>query len=179
MLLLGFVLLALVAAKTLQLSTLLVPLLAGIWLRNRSDRPWVWPRHFGSAGGVLVLVLFVAVGAAWSPLDFPQALGIAAAVVGARWLAKGAAVVALARPSGLAVRQAAALGVGMLPMSATAWVLALEFGSAHPGTIGALMPVLLTSLALVELAGPLLLLFGLRLAGELDAPDTGAAGGAR
>ena len=41
------------------------------------------------------------------------------------------------------------------------------------------MPVLLTSLALVELAGPLLLLFGLRLAGELDAPDTGAAGGAR
>ena len=66
-LLLAAVLLALVVAKTLQLSSLLVPLLAGIWLANRSQRPWIWPRHFGSAGGVLVLVMFVAVASAWTP----------------------------------------------------------------------------------------------------------------
>ena len=64
-LLLSSVLLALVVAKTLSLSTLLVPLLAGMWLANRSERPWVWPRHFGSAGAVLVLVMFVAVSSAW------------------------------------------------------------------------------------------------------------------
>jgi NhaP-type Na+/H+ or K+/H+ antiporter len=175
MLLLGFVLLALVVAKTLQLSTLLVPLLAGLWLRNRNDRPWVWPRHFGSAGGVLVLVLFVAVGSAWSPLDFPQALGIAAALLAARWAAKAVAVFALARPSGLAWKQAASLTVCLLPMSATAWVLALEFTTAHPDVVPTLMPVLLTSIALVELAGPLVLLYGLRYARELDAPDGAAA----
>ncbi|MFP5399942.1 MAG: cation:proton antiporter [Gammaproteobacteria bacterium] len=171
MLLLGFVLLAIVIAKALSLSTLLVPLLAGLWLRNRSDRPWVWPRHFGSAGGVLVLALFVAVSSAWSPLDFPKALGIAAALVAVRWLAKAVAVFALARPSGLAWRQATSLGACLLPMSATAWVLALEFGAAHPEAVAPLMPVLLTSLALVELVSPLVLLYALRFAGELDAPE--------
>ena len=171
MLLLGFVLLAIVVAKTLQLSTLLAPLLAGLWLRNRTDRPWVWPRHFGSAGGVLVLALFVAVSSAWSPLDFPQALGIAAALVAVRWAAKGAAVFALARPSGLAWRQAASLAACLLPMSATAWVLGLEFVTTHPDAAAPLMPVLLTALALAELAGPLVLLYALRFAGELDAPE--------
>ncbi len=63
----GCVMLALILAKTLHLSTLLVPLLAGIWLRNRSERPWVWPRHFGSLGAGLVLGLFVIVNASWSP----------------------------------------------------------------------------------------------------------------
>lgn len=174
MLLLGFVLLALVVAKTLQLSTLLVPLLAGLWLRNRNDRPWVWPRHFGSAGGVLVLVLFVSVGSAWSPLDFPQAIGVAVALLAARWSAKAVAVFALAKPSGLAWRQAASLGACLLPMSATAWVLALEFTTMHPEAAPALMPVLLTCIALVELAGPLVLLYGLRHAREVDLPAAGA-----
>lgn len=175
MLLLGFVLLALVVAKTLQLSTLLVPLLAGLWLRNRSDRPWVWPRHFGSAGGVLVLVLFVAVGAAWSPLDFPQAIGLAAALLAARWAAKALAVFALAKPSGLAWGQAASLSVCLLPMSATAWVLALDFTAAHPEALPAVMPVLLTAIALVELVGPLAVLYALRQAKEVDLPDAGAS----
>lgn len=174
LLLLGFVLLSLVLAKTLQLSTLLVPLLAGLWLRNRSDRPWVWPRHFGSAGGMLVLVLFVAVGSASSPLDHPQALGIAAALLAARWAAKGLAVFALARPSGLSWRQATSLSAGLLPMSATAWVLAVDFAATHPAAAPALMPVLLTMLALVELVGPLLLLYALRYAGELDPPAQSA-----
>jgi Kef-type K+ transport system membrane component KefB len=168
-LLLGCVLLALVLAKTLQLSTLLVPLLAGLWLRNRSDRPWVWPRHFGSVGGVLVLVLFVAVGASWS-LEILAAAGwIALAVVVARGLAKTGVVFALARPSGLAWRQAACLAAGLLPLSATAWVLALDFAASHPATGAQLMPLVLATLALIELPAPLVLLYALRHARELDA----------
>lgn len=171
-LLLGFVLLALVVAKALHLSTLLVPLLAGMWLRNRTDRPWVWPRHFGSAGGVLVLALFVAVGSAWSPADAPALVGLAAALLAARWVAKAVAVFVLARPSGLAWRQAASLSAGLLPMSATAWVLAIDFSAAHPDTGAVVMPLLLTALALVELVGPLVLWYALRAAGELDLADT-------
>lgn len=167
-LLLAAVLLALVVAKTLQLSALLVPLLAGLWLRNRSERPWVWPRHFGSAGGVLVLVMFVAVGSAWRVDALAGALGIAAALVLARAVAKALAVLALARPSGLGTGQALCLGAALTPMSATAWVLALDFGASHPAAGAQLMPILLAALAVLELAAPLLVMASLRMAGEID-----------
>ena len=172
-LLLAAVLLALVVAKTLQLSALLVPLLAGIWLRNRSERPWVWPRHFGSAGGVLVLVMFVAVGSAWRVDALVGALGIAAALVLARAVAKALAVLALARPSGLGTSQALCLGAALTPMSATAWVLALDFGARHTAAAAQLMPLLLTTLALLELSAPLLVMASLRLAGEIDVQRKG------
>jgi NhaP-type Na+/H+ or K+/H+ antiporter len=168
-LLLAAVLLALVVAKTLQLSTLLVPLMAGMWLANRSERPWVWPRHFGSAGSALVLVMFVAVSSAWTIEALSAAAGVAAALVLARMLAKGLAVLALARPSGLGIGQAACLAVGLTPMSATAWVLALDFSARHPEVGAQLMPVLLATLALLELAAPLAVMVALRTAGEVDA----------
>ena len=167
-LLLAAVLLALVIAKTLQLSALLVPLLAGIWLRNRSERPWVWPRHFGSAGGVLVLVLFVAVASAWRFDSLGATLGVAAALVLARAVAKATAVLLLARPSGLGLGQALCLGSALLPMSATAWVMALEFSLHHPAAGAQLMPVLLSCLALLELSAPLVVMASLRAAGEID-----------
>ena len=167
-LLLAAVLTALVLSKTLQLSVLLVPLMAGIWLRNRYERPWVWPRHFGSAGGALVLILFVAVGSAWQLESIVGMLGIAAALVFTRALAKSLAVVALARPSGLGIGQAMCLGVALLPMSATAWVLGLDFAAQHPATGATLMPLLLACLALLELAAPLVVMVSLRAAGEID-----------
>lgn len=172
-LLLGCVLVALVLAKTLQMSTLLVPLLAGVWLRNRNDRPWLWPRHFGSVGGVLVLVLFVAAGSVWSLDALAQAGGVAAVLVAVRWLAKGGAVMALAKPSGLAWRQAASLGVALLPLSATAWILAIDFATAHPGRATQMMPVLLAMLAFIELPSPLVVLYSLRAAGEVDKTERG------
>jgi NhaP-type Na+/H+ or K+/H+ antiporter len=167
-LLLGCVLLALVIAKTLQFSTLLVPLLAGLWLRNRSERPWLWPRHFGTAGGVLVLVLFVAVSSAWSVQTLLAAGLASAAVLLARFAAKGAAVVALARPSGLSWRQAGCLAGALLPFSATAWVLALDFANSHPAPGSALLPLLHGMVAWMALLGPLAVLYSLHWAGELD-----------
>jgi Kef-type K+ transport system membrane component KefB len=172
-LLLAAVLLALVISKTLQLSALLVPLLAGIWLRNRSERPWVWPRHFGSAGAALVLVMFVAVGSAWRPEGLAPALGIALALILTRAVAKSLAVLALARPSGLGVAQAMCLGVALLPMSATAWVLGLDFAARHPSAGTQLMPLLLATLAVLELAAPLVVMASLRVAGEIDVQGQG------
>lgn len=66
LLLFGLIVLALLMARSLKPSTRPVPLLAGALLRNITERPRVWPRHFGTAGGVLVLILFVIVGSAWS-----------------------------------------------------------------------------------------------------------------
>lgn len=167
-LLLAAVLLALVVAKTLQLSALLVPLLAGIWLRNRSQRPWVWPRHFGSAGAVLVMVMFVAVGAAWRLDAVAPVIGIALAMLATRAATKTLAVLALARASGLGIGQAMCLGAGLLPMSATAWLLGLDFSVRHPSAGAQAMPVLLAALALLELTAPLVVMGCLRTAGEID-----------
>jgi NhaP-type Na+/H+ or K+/H+ antiporter len=173
-LLLAAVLLALVIAKTAQLSALLVPLLAGIWLRNRSERPWVWPRHFGSAGAVLVMVMFVAVASAWRLDALPAVIGIAAALVLARTVAKAIAVIALARPSGLGMSQAVCLSAALLPMSGTVWVLGLDFAARHPGAGSQLMPILLAMLALLELAAPLVVMLCLRVAGEIDVQGRGS-----
>jgi NhaP-type Na+/H+ or K+/H+ antiporter len=172
-LLLAAVLLALVIAKTAQLSALLVPLLAGIWLRNRSERPWVWPRHFGSAGAVLVMVMFVAVASAWRLDALPAVIGIAAALVLARTVAKAIAVIALARPSGLGMGQAVCLSAALLPMSGAVWVLGLDFAARHPGAGAQLMPILLAMLALLELAAPLVVMLCLRVAGEIDVQGRG------
>jgi Sodium/hydrogen exchanger family len=174
-LLLSAVLLALVVAKTLQFSALLVPLLAGMWLANRSERPWVWPRHFGSAGSVLVLVMFVAVASAWTIEALVASAGIALALVLARAVAKGCAVLSLARPSGLGVGQAVCLAASLTPMSATAWVLALDFVARHPNVGAQMMPVLLAALAMLELAAPLVVMAALRAAGEVDARAPKAA----
>ena len=66
-LLIGILLLGLSLSTILRQSTLLVPLLAGMMLKNFSERPGAWPRQFGTAGGLLILMLFVTTGAAWSP----------------------------------------------------------------------------------------------------------------
>ncbi len=172
LLMVGCVMLALTVAKTLHLSTLLVPLLAGIWIRNRSERPWVWRRHFGSLGALLVLGLFVVVNASWSLAGVLPLMGIAAAVLVARAVAKGLGVLLLARPSGLSVRQALCLGAALSPVSATAWILGLDLAAQHAASGLAVMPLLLACIALLELASPLIVMVCLRKAGDLDqTPD--------
>jgi len=173
LLLLGLVVLALMAAKQFNLSTLLVPLLAGVALRNSSERPWVWPRHFGTAGGVLVLMLFVIVGSAGS-VPALLAGGLAALVLlGARAAAKTTAVLLLARASGLRLRQALGLSLALTPMSATALVLLADLQGTHPGFAPQVAPIIVSAIAFTEVLGPLLVQWGLRLAGEqqpLDEP---------
>jgi Kef-type K+ transport system membrane component KefB len=164
----GCVMLALVLAKTLHLSTLLVPLLAGLWLRNRSERPWVWPRHFGSLGALLVLALFVIVNASWRLDALAPWLLVALAVLLARWAAKTLAVMVLARPSGLSMKQSVWLGAALTPVSATAWVMALDHAALRPGSGVELVAVMLTCVALLELVSPLIVTASLRAVGEVD-----------
>ena len=168
LLLLGLIVLALAAARMLDLSTLLVPLIAGVMLRNTSQRPWVWPRHFGTAGGVLVLMLFVIVGAAWTP----QALlagGMAAAVLLlARAAAKGVVVVGLARWSGIGTRQSLALALTLTPISGTALVMLAELQLNHALFAATVAPIVFSAIAIMELIGPIAVQQALRLAGELQ-----------
>lgn len=166
LLLLGLIVVAQLIATQLNLSTLLLPLLAGVLLRNSSERPWVWPRHFGTAGGVLVLMLFVIVGASWSPALVGAGLAAAVALLLARALAKLLAVQALARVSGLAQHQGLGLSLALAPISGTTLLLYGETAATHPTVAVALAPVILTAIAVMELLGPLAVLVGLKLARE-------------
>ncbi|MET0518773.1 MAG: cation:proton antiporter [Burkholderiaceae bacterium] len=166
LLLLGLILLALTAARLFSLSTLLVPLLAGVMMRNTSERPCIWPRHFGTAGGVLVLMLFVIVGAAWSVQALAAGAVVALALLLARVLAKALVLGGMAHWSGIEVRQGLGLALCLTPVSATSLVLLADLQASHPLIAAPLTPVLLSTLAVMALLGPVLVQFGLRVAGE-------------
>jgi Kef-type K+ transport system membrane component KefB len=173
LLLLGLIVLAQMAAHMFNLSTVLLPLMAGVLLRNASERPWVWPRHFGTAGGVLVLMLFVIVGSAWSLQALAAGALTALALLAARALAKGVAVLALARWSGITLRQGAALGLTLTPLAGTSLVLLTDLAGTHPAVAAALAPVVLSALAVMEIGGPLAVQWGLRLAHETAPVERG------
>ncbi len=176
LLVLGLVLLAVSSARWLNLSTLLVPLLAGLLLRNLSERAWSWPRHFGTAGGLLVLLLFVMVGSAWTP-DVLLAGGVAAlALLAARGLAKALVVWLLSGWSHASLRQGAALSMTLTPLSATALVMLSELYRADATFGASVAPTVLTAVAVVELIGPLAVLVALRAAGEAPGAAGSAAG---
>jgi Kef-type K+ transport system membrane component KefB len=166
LLLLGLIALAVTSARLLNLSTLLVPLIAGAILRNTTDRPWVWPRHFGTAGGVMVLMLFVIVGSAWSVQNVAAGIVLAAALLAARAVAKGIAIVGLAHWSGIEVKQGLALALTMTPISGTTLALYADLHRTHPDFATRLAPIILTAIALMELIGPIVVQRALRMAGE-------------
>jgi Kef-type K+ transport system membrane component KefB len=166
LLLLGLLLLALTAARLLALSTLLVPLLAGVMLRNASERPCIWPRHFGTAGGVLVLMLFVIVGASWSLSHLLAGALVAAAVLAARALTVAVVLAGTAHFSGIVLRQGFGLAMSQMPVSATSLVLLADLQQSHPQIAARLLPVSLAAMAIMALLGPVLVQGGLELAGE-------------
>lgn len=163
LLLLGLILLALTAARMLSLSTLLVPLLAGVLLRNASERPCIWPRHFGTAGGVLVLILFVVLGSTWSVGTLAVSAVAALALLAARYVAKTLVLVATARIGGIDMRQGLALGMTLTPLSATTLVLLADLQATHPETASQIAPIVLAAIAMMALAGPVVVQWGLRL----------------
>jgi Kef-type K+ transport system membrane component KefB len=174
LLLFGLVAFAIVAARAVGVSTLLMPLVAGLLLRNSSERPWVWPRHFGTSGGALVLMLFVIVGSAWTPQILVAGGFAALALLATRFIAKTVAIVALSRWADMSWRQGLALSITMTPLSATALVMLSELMRAEPALAAGAVPIILASIAVLELIGPIAVQFALRLAGELPpAPQRG------
>jgi Kef-type K+ transport system membrane component KefB len=160
------ILLALSLTKMANLSTLLVPLLAGTMLRNSTERPWVWPRHFGTAGGALVLLLFVITGSVWSvdALMTGAALGVAAIL--SRLAAKILATAALGRPSGISMRQALALGVALMPISGAALVMMADLQAIYPAFAAQMTGIVFSAVAVLELLGPIAVQAALRYVNE-------------
>jgi Kef-type K+ transport system membrane component KefB len=167
LLLVGLILLVLSITRMLHWSTLLTPLLAGLLLRARSQRPRVWPRHFGTAGGVLVVLLFLILGLSlnWAALVSGMAVGLALA--GARAVAKLAAPLALGKPSGLSWRQSVALGLTLNPAAGVSFVLLLDLVQSLPQFPPALIAAIFAAIAVLELAGTLLARWALGRSGDI------------
>lgn len=153
--LIGIVLSAVLVLKLLKLPVLLTLLLAGLLVRRFSGRPYVWPRGLNAITGLLVLLLFVLTGVS---VDFSHLWAgglMAIALIAARLLAKTAAVCALARPSGVSLRQGLALGIALTPMSGVAFVLTYDLLAVFPELAPRLAATVLAMIAILELFGPI------------------------
>lgn len=164
--LLGLVLLTIGLIEAMRLPVTLCMLFAGIVLRNGDRRAWVFPQHFGSVGGVLVVMLFLVGG---MQIRFEHLLTggfLALVLIGARSLAKLSGVLLLARPSGISLRQGLLLGLAMSPAAGPVMVAAANLGQIYPQLGGTLMPVAVSAAAIMELAGPIIVALCLKWSGE-------------
>lgn len=167
LMLVGIVLLTLALTRLLKLSMPLTLLLAGVVFKHQDDQPRVWPAHFGSAGGLLIMVMVVSLGLPLTVQDWAMG-GLAAVVlVLMRHLAKLGGVVSLGSFSGLSVRQCVALGVALGPMSGLAYLLMSDVVRLYPGTGAMLNAIILCALAIEQIAAPILTAWALRYAGEV------------
>ena len=162
----GMLLIMLALLKIFALPTVLAPLLAGALVKNSDRRPMLWSRHFGTAGGVLVIFMFVLTGAALTATDIVAGGLVALAVIGARLLGKVAGIVVLGPLGGLTFAQSAALAVALMPMAALAFVLVDDINGLYPEFGAQISVVVFSMIAVLQLAGPAGVQWALRLCNE-------------
>lgn len=162
----GLLLLALALLQMFSLPTVLAPLIGGVMVKYTDRRPHLWPRHFGTAGGVLVIMLFVLTGATltWGAL-FTGGL-TALALIAVRALAKCVGVSLFGSISGISLRQSIALGVAMLPMSGIAILLAEDVRNLYPEFGGQVGAVVFSMIAILEIVGPIAVQWALGFSNE-------------
>ena len=160
-------------AAQLTLSPLLALLVAGMTARSRMAHGLTVEPHLGSAGAVLNVLLFICLGLLFTLDDFWALWPWVAVIIGVRLLGTALAVLALARPSGLGWRQAAALTLALQPMSSLTVLLAADtFGWATqlPGVHGPTLQALLLAVTLMQFSGPVWTQLSLRhIARECEA----------
>lgn len=162
----GMIAIATIVAATLKLSPILVLLAAGLITRYRRQRPRTFPPHFGSAGAVLVVLMFMANGLAANLAGLRDGMLLVLLLIMVRAIAKLLPVLALARFSGISLRQGMALGIALMPMSSVTLLLTLDTAASFPGFAAGLGLVLMSCIVLLELAGPILVQMALRGTGE-------------
>jgi len=167
-LLLGLIVATVGVAVSFKFSVLLALLAFGVFVKNFDRDHDLMTVEFGPGGQFFLVVLFVITGAQLqlSALAASGAMGLA--IVLARLAGKAAGQALFTPVSGLTVRKAALLGVGMVPMSGIAVVMA-HGASAHYPEFGArLSSVVLSAVVILGLVGPLATQWALKAAGETD-----------
>ncbi|SCY72701.1 transporter, CPA2 family [Nitrosospira sp. Nl5] len=168
----GMIAFATIMASTLKLSPILVLLAAGLITRYRRQRSRTFPPHFGSAGAVLVVLMFIANGLAADLNGLRESALLVLLLIMVRAIAKLSSVLALAHYSGIGLRQAMALGIALVPMSSVALLLTLDTGATFPAFASGLGLALMSCIVILELAGPIVVQMALGAAGETPEKKT-------
>jgi Kef-type K+ transport system membrane component KefB len=162
----GLVLLAIAIAHLFKLSTILSLLAAGIIVKNLEAKPQLWPQHFGTAGWLLTVILFVLTLTSFEWQDIALGGVAALGLIVARFVAKLVGVLAFAKPSGLNWKQGVALGLSLSPMSALAYLLVEDTYDLYPKFDPMLSAVVMCSIVVLQIVGPWLVYRSLTLVGE-------------
>jgi Kef-type K+ transport system membrane component KefB len=173
-LLVALVVLAVGAARGLNLSVVVTVIILGMLARNFDYEHVLLPLRFGYGGQLFFVILFVLTGAS---LEFTALPAVAAAVVGfivARYLGKSLALLAFGRLSGVRPGSAGLLALALQPMSGLAVVMVLDTAAIYPAFGGELAAVVLSAVAVLEILGPIATQYALKRAGEAD-PAAGSA----
>jgi len=153
-------------ARTLDLSVVISLLFAGILSRSLDRQRRLQPMDFGLLSRLALIVVFIATGALLQPAQFLAAWLPAVGLLAARALAKGVGVFMFARPSGLSLRKASLLSIGLLPMSGAALLWVESTATIWPELGAQLAAIVLTALLIMELLAPPALQFALTRADE-------------
>jgi Kef-type K+ transport system membrane component KefB len=162
----GLVLLAIAVAHLFKLSTILALLAAGIIVKNHEARPQLWPEHFGTAGWLLTVILFVLTLTSFEWKDIALGGVAALGLIVARLVAKLVGVLAFAKPSGLNWKQGMALGLSLSPMSALAYLLVDDTYNLYPNFDPQLRAIVMCSIFVLQILGPWLVYRSLALVAE-------------
>jgi len=153
-------------ALTLKLSVLLALLAYGGLVRNLDRNHSLAAPDFGLIGQMFFLILFVLAGANLDLAAAWKGIAIGAAFVAVRFIGKAGGILAFIPGSGLKPRQGVLLAVALTPMSGLAVIMLQDTQSLFPEFGRALASLVLPAVVLLEIAGPILTQFALKLAGE-------------
>jgi len=152
-------------AQALKISPVLAALSFGFVTRHRRVTLGQAQRNFGVLGDLLTVLLFVFIGAAVAWPQIASGIGIALAMLGARFAAKLIGVLIFARASGTTWRKGLLTGIALSPMSVI--VMALLVRTRHMGLdlMEQLAPLAAATL-LLAILGPILTQWALKMAHE-------------
>ncbi len=166
---LGMVVLTVGAANAFDLSVLGAMLTIGLLVKNADRARRIRHIDFGVAAEVFCVILFVVAGATAHFSGTPLVLSAACALVAARFVAKLIPVAAIAPLTPLGLSRAGVVTLALMPLSGfTALVLLdpMPVAFAHNGR---LVSVFLAAVAILEIAGPVLVQYAFRRARESHA----------
>ncbi len=129
-------------------------------------RPQLWPQHFGTAGWLLTVILFVLTLTSFEWKDIGIGGVAALGLIIARLVGKLVGVLAFAKPSGLNWKQGVALGLSLSPMSALAYLLVDDTYTLYPNLDPSLRAIMMCSIVVLQIVGPWLVYRCLALVGE-------------
>jgi Kef-type K+ transport system membrane component KefB len=165
-LLAGMVIAAIGISTLLKLPVILALLAFGLFARNDERGYALLNVNLAPVGRLLYIVLFVITGASLSFQSLVVAGWAGLAIIAARAAGKMLGVLMVAPLGGLRIRQTVGLGLVLLPMSSLSLLLQHDIQRLYPAFGEDLAAAFLAAIVVMEVAGPLAVQLGLRLAGE-------------